>query len=107
MVNRVSFFSLLFLLMRPRPAHAAGVDGLLLVPASWVIALSFSVASIYMVPNRTIMLWLHFCSGVIYFLGCFFLFHSPDGFNFLVAYPLCSTFFLFILAMLLRNAAKQ
>lgn len=106
MSARSGLFTFVFLSLFTHPAYAAGVDAILLVPVSGIVALIFMAISITISPKRGLILWAHFINTILFFVVLFASYYDPNVFTFLVIYPMLSTLFIIIIAMVQRNEAK-
>jgi len=103
------------LLALPNTSYAAGVDVILLLPASWLIALVLAIISIKISTNKSIIVYLHLGSAAFYmfirFSGLFGLAEGSTGtiiwFSFLILYPLISSCLILILSRRWRLMGKN
>ncbi|MGD8784919.1 MAG: hypothetical protein PVG75_10800 [Thioalkalispiraceae bacterium] len=96
-------------LMLPKTSYAAGVDVILLLPASWLLSLMLAILSIAISNKKLIIFNIHLASAVFYILSRRFGLEGVEstiGFFYLVMYPILSSSFILILSFRWRYLAK-
>ena len=113
-VSLMALFSTL-----PNISSAAGVDGILLLPASWLLALILAIISIAISNKKLLILYIHLGSAAFYIFaklvllpGLLGLFEFGDielviGFAFLILYPLLLSCCILLLSVRWRSLAKR